>query len=343
MSAPQQNAPVEIWYTRCGGATASTIAIQNDWLHEEFKDDGIVLSSVRDSPNPEIRESHFDHSITSMFREGGNIPPIWARAKGADSVVLAITWVDEFQSIVIRPQSSVREISDLKGKRLAVPLHRDISIDFQRGAAFHGFAHALDLAGLGRSDVQFVDVPVEQGLGGHEAAVLAALETGAVDAVFLRQGSGYKLAQQHAGNLRELLKITDLEDPLHRVNNGTPRPLTVHRAFLDRHPDLVVRYLAVLLRSAAWAETHPEDAIRAVAAEDGRHVDEAVVAGAYPKLSVSLTPKLTEDYIRGLETQKNFLRDWGFLAADFPLRAWIEAGPLEEARRLVAGAARTAA
>ncbi|MBJ7417547.1 MAG: hypothetical protein JHC88_19190, partial [Niveispirillum sp.] len=44
------------------------------------------------------------------------------------------------------------------------------------------------------------------------------------------------------------------------------------------------------------------------------------------------------DYVAGLEAQKNFLRDWGFLAGDFDIQDWIVEGPLAEAERLVARA-----
>lgn len=342
------NPQEEIWYTRCGGATASTIAIQRKFLHEEFERDGVRLSSLLDQTDPNVRESHFDHSIKSMFREGGNIPPIWARSKGQDTVALGITWVDEYQAVVARKDGSVRSIDDLKGKRLAVPLYEGISIDFMRGAAFHGFANALSLAGLGRDDVQFVDIVIpHEGVLARSgrrsgAAELQALAEGRVDAVFLRQGSGFELAREQAGELVRLVRLDEHPDPLKRVNNGSPRPVTVHREFLDRRPDLVVRYLAVLLRSAAWAEAHPAQAIEAVAAESrGAALD--VIAGAYPRLATSLTPQLTPDYVAGLEEQKNFLRDWGFLAADFDVRNWIVEGPLNEARALVARETRFAA
>jgi ABC-type nitrate/sulfonate/bicarbonate transport system substrate-binding protein len=149
------------------------------------------------------------------------------------------------------------------------------------------------------------------------------------DAAFEHMQGNHDIARSHP-------------DPMKRVNNGTPRPITVHRSFLERHRDLVVRYLAVLFRSAAWAEAHPQEAIGAIAAEDGR-VGEAVIAAAYPHLATSLTPSLSDAYIAGLDAQKNFLRDWGFLASDFATRDWIVEGPLEEAQALVRREARFAA
>jgi ABC-type nitrate/sulfonate/bicarbonate transport system substrate-binding protein len=99
----------------------------------------------------------------------------------------------------------------------------------------------------------------------------------------------------------------------------------------------------VLLRASAWAEAHPAEAVALIAAEDGGRLSDALIAEAYPKLATSLTPRLTPDYIAGLDAQKNFLRDWGFLAGDFDINDWIVREPLEEALRIVAAETKVAA
>ena len=45
--------------------------------------------------------------------------------------------------------------------------------------------------------------------------------------------------------------------------------------------------------------------------------------------------RLTAEYIQGLDVQKNFLRDFKFLGADFDTQAWVVHEPLAEAERLV--------
>lgn len=327
--------PTDIWYTRCGGATASTIAIQEKFLQDEFSGEDTVLHALQETQDRAIRESHFDHSIPSMFREGGNIPPIWARAKGVDTVVVGISWVDEFQSIVARADSEIRDLTDLKGKRLAVPLYKGITIDFQRGANFHGLANGLALAGLTRNDVTFVDIAIPEGQRQPSGtAEIEALFDGRVDVVFLRQSSGLALFREHRETLRELVRLTDEPNPLHRINNGTPRPVTVHRSFLDQHRDIVVRYLGALLRAAEWAEANPAGALEALTREDGRSTSE-IIAATFPRYATSLRPRLTQDYIDGLAAQKDFLLEWGFLAKDFDIAAWIDHGPLAEAEALL--------
>jgi ABC-type nitrate/sulfonate/bicarbonate transport system substrate-binding protein len=331
----------ELWYSRCGAATASAIAIRKNWLQAEFNGRGTVLHSLRDSDDRAILDSHYNHALSGLFREGGNIPPIWARSGGQETVTVGITWLDEYQGILARASSGIREVRDLIGKRLALPLHKNL-IDFQRGAAHHGFVTALGLVGASAKDATFVDIPIApSNLRPNDAArqerpipEVEALRAGEVDAIFLRFARGVRTAQDPL--FHQVININELSDPLLRVNNGTPRPVTVDRRFLDRHPELVARYLAVLLRTAKWAEEHPRDVLDLLVSEGGARTADEVVASHGPNVHRSFTPKLTDDYVRGLEVQKDFLRDYGYLKGDFNVRSWIVREPLAEAEKLVA-------
>lgn len=335
--------PVQLWYTRCGSATASALAIRKNWLQEAFATADTELLSLRESNNLDVRNSHFNHSQSGMFREGGNIPPIWARSNGQENVVIGITWLDEYQGVLVRADSDLHSPADLKGRRLGIPLHRDALIDFQRGAAQHGFATALAQAGLTPADAEFVDIEIppqerasdSQGVNPpQDHPTLRALERGDIDAVFIRYARGYRVAQD--SRFRQVLNIFDLPEPLQRINNGTPRPITVDRAFLEQHPQLVVRYLTVLLRTAQWAQTHRTEVAELLLPESGGETLADVFAAHGDDVHLSFTPKLTPAYISGLEAQKNFLRDWGYLKQDFDIQQWIVHGPLQEAQRILA-------
>jgi sulfonate transport system substrate-binding protein len=337
---PREKVVTELWYSRCGAATASAIAIRKNWLQAEFAKESTVLRSLRDSDDLELQNSHYHHKLSGLFREGGNIPPIWARAQGQDTRVVGITWLDEYQGILARVGSGIRGVEDLAGKRLALPVHGNL-IDFQRGAAEHGFVTALGLAGKTAEDARFIDVPVpprspKQAQRNAYFPEVDALLARKVDAIFVRFARGARLAKDP--RLEQVIDLNQQPDPLVRVNNGTPRPITVDRPFLERHPDLVVRYLTVLLKTAAWAETHRAEVLELLRTEAEAATIEDVLASHGASVHRSFVPKLTPEYILGLETQKNFLRDFGYLKADFALSEWIEPGPLREAeQRLEAG------
>ena len=74
--------------------------------------------------------------------------------------------------------------------------------------------------------------------------------------------------------------------------------------------------------------------MRAVAAETGKSVA-AVERGFGARLHLSLTPSLSDQYLKGLELQKNFLLKEGFLPADFDFQSWILPEPLRLAGSFV--------
>ena len=334
--------PINLWYTRCGAATASALAIRKSWLQAEFSQGGTLLHSLRDSESLELRNSHYHHKQSGMFREGGNIPPIWAKGLGQDTVVVGVTWLDEYQGIIVKADSNILDVSDLKGKRVAIPKHINAVIDFQRGAAQHGFATALSLYGLKKEEVTWVDVeapsydlqdgPRSQ-ITERRHAELDALNSNHVDAIFVRFARGVQLSE--TPGYRQIININKHPDPLVRVNNGTPRPVTVDRPFLEKHPEIVARYLAVLLRTANWAANNPREVVDLLTPENNSGSVADVVASHGPNVHLSFTPKLSEQYLKGLEVQKNFLRDWGYIKKDFEIEDWVAHEPLEEAHKLV--------
>jgi sulfonate transport system substrate-binding protein len=330
----------ELWYTRCPVPTTSGIAQHFRWLHDEFARQGIELKSIRAAGDQAVRNSHFDHSQQNSFREGGNVPPIWTRANGQDTVVVGITWVDEEQVILVRPDSDIQDVATLKGRRLGLPRHATRLVDVGRAQDLRGLLTALRLGGLERGDAQFVEVKDdtefdlrEQGQRPKRRHLVAeALLSGAVDAIYAKGAVGATLIAEHG--LRPIVDINADPDPFVRVNAGTPRPITVDRKLAIEHPELVARYLAVLLSTAQWAEHHPAEVVTAIAAETGAHEQE-VRRGFGDTLHRSLEPKLSDLYLTGLAAQKKFLLEEGFLAADFDYDAWIVREPLAIAQHLV--------
>lgn len=330
--------PVALWHTRCGAATASAIAVANGWLQQEFNAADTQLNFLRDSPSSLLRNSHYTHSQTGMFREGGNIPPLWTKGRGQDTVVIGITWLDEYQGVLTRAGGAITQLADLRGKRLAVPVRADAVIDFQRGSAEHGFETSLRLANIALDEVTLVEVAAGTSAQGERlpmyAAEVAALQEGSVDAIFVRFARGYQLAQD--ARFHQLVNINELPDHLLRVNNGTPRPITVDRDFLERHPDLVVRYLTVLLEAADWAKHNPNAIADILRSDAGGVSREEIWASHGRDVHLQFEPSLIPEYVLGLEVQKDFLQRWGYIEQDFSVRNWIEFWPLAQAQKLFA-------
>jgi ABC-type nitrate/sulfonate/bicarbonate transport system substrate-binding protein len=327
----------QIWYTRCPVPTASGIAIDRGLLEAEFGP-AITVSSLRAAPDRDVRESHYDHRQPALFREGGNVPALWARARGEDTRLIGLTWVEERQAILARPDADLREAADLRGKRLLLPGHGGSRVDFWQAMALRGFLSALSAGGLEPDDVTFTEAAtiatdLTEGVRPTRyAEELAALREGRADAIYVKGAPGADLTERHG--LTVVVDLAERPERSLRINNGTPRTLTVSGDLLDRRPDLVARYLAQLLKAAAWALGHPADVARTVAAETGGTA--AGVTAAYGDgLHRALRPRLTAGLLGELTDQKDFLLAHRFLPADVDIAAWADDRPLTEAQNLL--------
>jgi hypothetical protein len=90
-------------------------------IEAEFAPDKIEDASLLRSPARATRESHFAHTQADSFRHGGNIPPLWPFSEGNDVRLIGLSWNDESQVVLARPDSNILTVSDLKGRTLAVP------------------------------------------------------------------------------------------------------------------------------------------------------------------------------------------------------------------------------
>jgi len=329
----------QLWYTRCPVPTASGLALDLGWLDRHFGALGVSLSSIRDSADAAIRLAHYNHRLPGLFREGGNIPAIWAKSEGQDTSVVALTWVDEYQAVLVRPDSDIRGLSDIAGQRLGLPRQQGERVDFARAMALRGLDTALRLGGLSPKDVTFIDVDgVQTSLtkvsvnGKFHSAEVAALLDGRADAIYVKGAVGRGVTRENG--LRVLVDIAELADPLARVNNGNPRPVTVDRRTALERPDLVARYLSVLIEAAEWAKTHRDEVANIVAKEVGR-TPEDVHAGYGPALKDSFGLDLSPLRRTGLASQKDFLLATGFIRNDFDVEDWINPAPLAAALEIV--------
>lgn len=330
--AGSDDAPADcIWMTRCPVPAASGVAWALGWMEAEFARSGIEVRRVHEVGLNVVAEDP-EGQARRLFREGGNIQALAARAMGAPTRVIGLTWIDEHQAIMVRPDTPILHPSDLKGLRFALPgFARTRGESIARGMSLHGMQSALALGGLTLDDVTLVEIPappVEQPSTHGMRRLWLGLEwlaAGRVDAVYVK-GSA---AAENAARLGLTIGV-DLDaypSRLARVNNGTPRPITVHETMIEKHFDLVVRFLDQSLRAADWASTHPAE-LRPILARETLSTLAGVDAAYRNDFHRSLHPELSEDRVAMIENQADFLWLHGFLDARVDVRRWIDPRPL---------------
>jgi 2'-hydroxybiphenyl-2-sulfinate desulfinase len=357
MTEDSKRALDTLWFTRCAGngrggvPTATGIAHQLGWFEQEFERDGFRLRALQDDDAAEFRHNHYDHELESLIREGGNLFSIPARAQGAKTYLIGLTWIDEAQSILVRPDSDIRAPDDLKGKRLALPAYRLADIkENKRGRSIarlqslHGYDGALRSVGLTLDDVKLVEVgsETEDRSGDIRASEggfwqgFEPLHEGKVDGVFVKGAGAQDAARRHGFHVG--VDLDKLPARRFRVNNGTPRPITVHEHLLETHYDVVVRFLRQVLRASEWAKTHLERTYELLGREIGA-TPEGLRAAYRNDFHLSLAPDLSDERVELFRQQKDWLLRHGVLDRDFDFDAWIDRRPIEEAARTLSRAA----
>jgi len=337
---------MDLWYTRCPLPTASGIAIERGMLDAAFSPQGISIRSLNASPDRTVREAHYDHGQRGMFRQGGSMPPIWSRSRGAETVVLATSWVKEYQALIALPESGIQGPAGLRGRRFGLPRRLNDPFDYWRAMCLCGLEKALRIAGLAMDDIEIVDLPVTerqiaeggasrtgtlwrgQARARRQSREMLALIRGEVDIVYTASAPGAQLTAFAGAEV--VVNIGEHPDAALQANNQLPIILTVDRGLLRDRPDVIVRYLQTLMDAAAWATKHAEQAL-AIIAEDVSATREWVLEANGANVHQTLQPALAAPHLEALESMKDFLLRHGYIDRDFSIADWVDSDPIKQA------------
>lgn len=338
----------QVNYTICPVLAASNIAVELGWLDEEFRKVGASATYLRSLPDNAGWLPHFTHGIDALFREGGAIPAIHAKADLTDTTLVGLTWVRNGAGgqILVTSDSGIRSVADLKGRRIG--LYRSLNtakVDFRRATAERGILLALELAGLARRDVDILDLddreapqyrpaakPAEYLAQGREKEKASdpeveALRTGRVDAIYAGGGRADKLAA--SGAFTAIEDLSRHPDWRLQIANS-PFTNAVNTDFARQHPEVVVAFLRASIRAGRLAAENPEFAVqvfqRTTGYQDARQLLKLLEG-------VSLVPELSDRNLAALGVQKQFLLEHGYIKNDFDILGWADDRYLKEALR----------
>jgi ABC-type nitrate/sulfonate/bicarbonate transport system substrate-binding protein len=354
---PIPSAPDEIWFSRCPTPTTFGLALQRGVIGNRAP--GFAQRrwlALQQSPNPATQRAHFTHAKGRCFRHGGNVPPIWARSEGAATRLIGLSWMLTPQPILALPESGIRDVRDLRGKRLLVMTRPESEIDFWQAVTLRVYEIALASAGMGFGDVILVRIPSARpdvvradasandprslwpllAMSALNRETLLPLVRGEVDAVVSQGHNAMQLAALLGATI--VFDQGTLPDAQARVNNDVPDALTVSADLLDDDPDFVVDVLVALLETEAWVRGHETEAARLLAPE--LNISEQLLGIAYGgAIGPGAALDLSVERIAAIGAQKEFLLRHGFITRDFDLDRWLDPQPLAAARQRLAARA----
>jgi ABC-type nitrate/sulfonate/bicarbonate transport system substrate-binding protein len=346
-AAAASRATTEAFYTICPVLVASNIATEFGWLDEEFKRVGARPTYLRSLADNAGWLPHYRHSLNPLFRDGGAIPTIWAKADLTDTTLIATTATQAGGQLLVRADADIYRVDDLRGKRIGLGRSSNPErIDFSRAASEFGIHLALRLGGLSEADVEIVDLaqppdvpalqpaarPVElwsqlKAAHGHADPEVQALRDGRVDAIHSTLARTQKLVD--SGDFKVILDLSAQPDWTLQVANG-PYTNAVNTDFARQHPEVVVAFLRAAIRAGLWINAH-----RQAAAEIFPRVtflpNAQVAARAIAQHD--FVPALPAKNLKGLQIKKDFLRARGYVKNDFDVVRWADDSYLAEALR----------
>jgi ABC-type nitrate/sulfonate/bicarbonate transport system substrate-binding protein len=334
----------EAYYTICPVFVASNVALELGWLEQELKEIGAKLSYLRSLPEAVGWLPHYSHGFEHLFRDGGNIPSIWSKAENKDTKLIGLTAARDGGRIVVRADSKLHRVRDLKGRRFGLFKSLNAAkVDWWRATSERGILQALALAGLSRDDVEVLDIDHVESRGfgrasrpsdlwwrrrreePHFTSEVAALEESRVEAIYASEGRA--LALERTGRFKTIEDLARYPDWTLQVANS-PYAITVNTDFAEQNRDIVVAYLRAVLRAGHWINAN-RPAAAAILAGVTDYPGAADVAKAI--VDTDFVPNLSDQNLAGIEIESAFLKKHGYIGRDFDVQQWADASFLKEA------------
>ncbi|MBD2067698.1 sulfonate ABC transporter substrate-binding protein [Leptolyngbya sp. FACHB-671] len=239
--------------------TLSIVRMQRS-VEERLKPLGVTVRWNQFSTGPQLLEALNAGRLD--FGHAGEAPPVNAQAAGASLLYVGSQPPNPAgEAILVLPDSPVRQVADLKGKRIA----------FNKGSNVHYFVvKALEKAGLDYSDIEPVFLP--------PADARAAFERKNVDAWAI--WDPFFAAAQYATDARIL---TDGQDII-----ANREFFLSSQHFAQTHPDRLQMVLDVIAETAEWAKPRPREVAALISPLLGINVE--VLTQVSARTSYGLNP-----------------------------------------------------
>lgn len=250
---------------------------------------GITVEWIEFSAGLPILEAMGNNRVD--IGNGGVVPPVVSQAKGLPFVYVANdTPVPDSIGLIVRQESSIQTLADLKGK----------TISAAKGSAGHYLlVRALIKGNLTLNDITFVDLPPPDGK--------SAFEQGEIDALVLWQPFLAQLQQTMP------IRFLSTADGLMNDRNF----YFARQAFAYQYPGLLQIVMDEARKIGIWAMANPAEAADILVARTGLN----------PELAIAVTQARRYDVLplqdRAIEEQQRIAETF-FRLGLLPHRIWVE-------------------
>ncbi len=265
---------INLTYVKSPLNVPSIIQKHKELFEAEFGPEDIDINLFEITSGPEQTQALAAGELDFLNALGGT-SAILAAANGVDVKIISIYSRAPKAFTILTSSDDIKSIADLKGKKVGGP----------KGTVLHQLlVTALKSESLSQDDVEYInmDIPV----------ALSSLLNGSVDAALLAGPAALQALESGAE------VVTTGEG----LVEGTI-VVGVRGEFLDKHPDLVDRFLKVQKESLEFIETNIEEAYKITAEETGLTVENVKMMYEWYDFDLNIKDsdieelKLTQDFL----------------------------------------------
>ncbi|MDU1845937.1 aliphatic sulfonate ABC transporter substrate-binding protein [Niallia alba] len=256
-------------------------AREHQYFEKAFEKEGVKVEWSEFASGP----PHFEALSAGRLDFGatGGTPLIAGQAANIDFRAIAVTSDGKTgNSIIIPKNSSIKEITDLKGKKVAVA----------KGSSAYNFLYlALDRAKLTDKDIDIIQLQPDE--------ARPALDNGSIDAWATWEPYATTAVFQTGATFLVSGKDLDIT---------TPSFLIARTKFTEEHPDLTILFLKTYEEARQYFVNHIEEVSKDIA--ESQKLDVEIVQTVLNKTDTRLSPT-TPEFSKAHQEQADFLYDVG--------------------------------
>jgi len=222
----------------------SLVIKDQGWLEDALAEDGVDVTWVKSDGSNKANESLRAGAIDVGSTAGS--AALLARANGSPIRTIDIYSQPEWAAVVVGPDSSITDLSQLEGKKVAATQGTD---------PYFFLVQALDAEGVDRSKVSIENLQHADGA--------TALQNGAVDAW---AGLDPIMADAQTGGAELIYRNIDF---------NTYGFLNATEEFLEDEPELAQMVVDAYAKARTWVQENPDEAVTILAEEAGIEEDVA--------------------------------------------------------------------
>lgn len=281
---------------------------QHGFWKDEFEKDGITVEFYPFSNGGSEALTALANGNVDITYTGAD-PAMRTAAAGADVALIGLSSYDPnsgSSSIIVRADSDIQSVKDLKGKKVAV----------LTGTMRHStLSKALTKEGLSLSDVETLSLPFESSG--------PALVKGDIDAVVESTTTFTSLLE--TGSVRMIL------DGSEHPEWSVPSAISVNGKFARENPELLERFLKVDLEISKWADENFDEAVSIFA--EGTQKKPETIEKDYPDGKFFQDPTITEQALNAFKDEEKFLIDAGLSNGSLDYDKWVQSSYLDNASK----------